>query len=310
MTLTPEQQSVRAKGIGASETPSLVGADPCRKPIDIYLRKLGLTENAETFHTKRGTYLEPALREWASDEIGIKFRPCQSLVLADHPRVLATPDGIDESGKTVLELKSPGPRTCDEWGEDESDAPDRYVIQVCQQILVTNADHGFLAALLDGDLRVYHIERDRELEGVLVDSIEKFWRDHIEKQIPPEVDGSGSWGEFIKARYPRSTRTELIVADSRTEEIVSQYRKAREQAYVADVAEEILRQKLQFIIGDGAGLQGPWGKIYWKNNKPRTVTDWEALAKSLKPAPEKISEFTNERPGARPFSPKFKKEKE
>ena len=255
--LTQEQQKIRSNGIGASESAALVGADPYRGPIDIYARKLGLTENVETFHTKRGTYLEPALRQWASDEIGVKFRPCESLVLSDHPHVLATPDGIDESGKVVLELKSPGPRTRDEWGDDEEGTPDRYVIQVAQQLLVTNADHGFLAALLDGELRVYRIERDRDLEGVLIESIERFWTNHVEKQIPPDVDGSDSWGSFIKSRFPRSCRPDLAVADQRTEEIIEQYRRAREQATISEEAEKLLRHKLQFIIGDGAGLQGP-----------------------------------------------------
>ena len=305
--LSDEQRKVRSTGIGASETAAIMGLDPYRSAIDIYLRKLGLVEEEDSHHTKRGNYLEPALRAWASDVIGKEFEPCDAtFAKPSHPLVKATPDGISWPSKAVLEIKSPGPRTWREWGEGD-DAPDRYVVQVAQQMLVTGCREGYLVAFLGDDLRVYRFERDDELEDEIVKTVERFWREYVETQIPPSPDGSASYREYLERKFPHSVRPQLIRADSSTEGLMIELRKAREERdrIVRDNA--LLEQRIKEIIGDAEGIESPdIGSVTWRNNKTSNVTDWEALARSLTPSAEKVAAFTKKKPGSRVFRPSFK----
>lgn len=282
--LTAEQKQLRAKGIGASESPAILGVDPYRSPLDVYLRKLGLVEDVETHHTERGTFLEPALREWANARLGVRFVASQSLVHPERPHVLATPDGVLADGNrvaAVLELKSPGPRTWHEWGDAEDGVPDRYVVQVAQQMAVTGAEVAHVAALIDGDLRLYKIRRDRELEAFLLDTVERFWREHVEAMTPPEVDGSETAREWLHAKFPRDTAPLRTASDAEAE-LLSEYGNLKAAAKRLDGELELVEQRLKSIIGEAGGLEAPHvGKVTWKSTKGRTSIDWAAMAKHL-----------------------------
>ena len=300
--LTAKQQKIRSKGIGASEVAALMGLDPYRTKLDIYLRKMGLADDVKSFHTDRGNFLEPALRAWASAKVGVQFQGnCPTLTCKDHPQVLATPDGIALDGDTkhVLELKAPGPRTAWEWGDGE-EAPDRYVVQLAQQQLVTEAPDGYLAALVDGDLRTYHYARDPDLEGEIVTAVEKFWRDHIAKKSPPPVDGSASASEYLKRVFPRS-RGDLITADGSTETLLLACKQARIEAKAAEQKAVLLEQQIKSLIGERDGITSPWGKVLWRNNEDGERTDWQGVALALGATPEVIKEHTKTTPGPRVF---------
>jgi putative phage-type endonuclease len=303
--LSEKQLAVRSRGIGASEVAALCGLDPYRSPLDIYLRKKGLTEDQPNYHMARGNYLEPALREWASAEIGLPFVTCDSMLCESHPLVLATPDGISSTiPRDTLELKAPGPRTYHEWG-DGDDAPDRYVMQVAQQMLVAGAACGYLAAFLGEGLKIYHYERDAELESTIVDVIERFWRDHIEKDAAPPVDGSKTAGEWLAKRFPRNGG-KMVTADSKTEELLASLRDTRTELEKLDARKDLLEQQIKEAIGDADGITCPFGKATWKLVKGRSSTDWQSYAKSLGATDDGAKSFIKQADGYRRFLPNFK----
>lgn len=284
--LTIESHELRSKGVGASEVAALVGLDPYSTALDVYMRKLGLVEDVATVHTKRGNYLEPSLRAWASDIIGHDFRPVSStLTHPDHPHVRATPDGVasDATGaiRAVLELKAPGPRTFHEWGEGD-EAPARYVCQVAQQMAVTGADVGYLAAFLGEDLRVYRFDRDPELERELVQACETFWVKHIVPREPPPVDGRRGGEAWLAQRFPEAARATMLRADGETEGLMLRLRDVRAAQSAAEAERDLLEQRLKAVIGDATGLESPAaGRVTWKGVKGRSTVDWQAYARAL-----------------------------
>jgi putative phage-type endonuclease len=310
--LTEKQQEMRAKGIGASETPAILGLDRYRSAVDVYMKKLGLVEDVATHHTARGNYLEPALREWASDKIGVRFEKCDPMIHPEHPRMLATPDGVYREGgriRVTLELKAPGPRMVHEWEEGDDGAPDRVVVQSAQQQCVTGADVGYIAAFLGDDLRVYRVERDRELEVVLAERINEFWTNHIEAQVPPPVDGSESARAWLTRRFPRST-AKMMPPTEKAAELIAELRAARDAAKAAETHQEIVEQRLKEMIGDAAGIDIPnLGKVTWKNNTDTMWTDWPSIARHLGCTKEHEIKFTKSKPGPRVFRTHFPKEK-
>lgn len=314
MTLTDAQKATRRTGIGASEIGALLGMDPYKSAIDIYLRILGLAdEQAESHHIKRGVYLEPALREWASNETRMQFDPPSPRTLRHprHQRVLASPDGvaIDSNGRLVcLELKAPGPHTLHEWGEGD-DAPDRYVMQLHQQMCVWNAASGILAGLVGGELRIYRYERDTEIDAAIISTINDWWVRHIDGGEMPEPDGSRSYGEYLSGKWSK-TRGEIIRADGATEDLLAEYRAARAMRESAEAQEELCKQRLQSVIGDADGIESPVvGKVYWRRSKDRVSTDWKAVAQELSAPTAIVEKHTTTKPGPRVFRPYFAKER-
>ena len=59
--------------------------------------------------------------------------------------------------------------------------------------------------------------------------------------------------------------------------------------------------QIKLRINDRSGAQGSWGKILWRQSKPRRKTDWEDVAREANASPDLIERFTKELPGARPF---------
>lgn len=304
--LTAEQQKTRSTGIGGSETPAIVGLDPYNSALDIWERKTGARndDGGDTHHTERGNFLEPGLRAWASSRLGVTFEASDTLRHPEHQRLVATPDGVwREGGRVmeVLELKSPGPRTLHEWGEGNDEAPLRYVIQVAQEMAVTGARRGRIGALIDGDLRIYTIHRDHELEQQLIDKVNDFWSRYVETNTPPPVDGSSSAREWLARRYPNSSR-EMITPDAALVDLVRRLSLVEIAHTDAEKELELLQQQIKERIGSAYGVEVPGiGKCTWSNVKGRTSIDWQAIAKKLGATEEHEAQFTKTGNGHRSF---------
>lgn len=298
--LTGEQLELRKLGIGGSEIAAIAGMNPWASPFDIYMRKKGLVSDSSSFDTERGQFFEPAIIEWYKHRTKRNVNPCPTLQHKEHPIVIATPDGISiQNDVRGLEVKAPNWRTAEHWGESGTDQiPDYYVPQTMWEAAVLGVNAVDVAALIDGDLRIYTIAHSPKLFEALVDIAERFWRDHIVADNPPPPDGSQRARDWLTKRYPRVVH-DLMDATEEMQTLARLYVECREREKIDAEAKDIAGNRLRALIGDRQGAIAEGVKITWTNNKDSVKTDWQALAMSMGATPELIAKYTSNIPGAR-----------
>jgi hypothetical protein len=188
----------------------------------------------------------------------------------------ASPDALDDGeiveAKTAIHHEDWGePCTIERWTPAAAEVVRAdYYLQVAHQLWVCDAPRAHLAVLLPRrgadpfgllderlDLRVYHIERDREVEAALVERLRGWWRRHVVAGEPLDLDGSPAAGRYL-ARLPASgtaRATEQQVA------LAAAYEVARRQEDEWSAARKRISQELVASAGSASRLDLPVGRV-------------------------------------------------
>lgn len=331
MALSEEQQRIRMTGIGASEIAAIVGKSRWSTPFDIWARKRGqLDPYEETKPQKRGRILEPSVLAWWSEDSGLCLRKSPGTIR--HPTIsiaLATPDAYGSyspRGKPIVYVEAKtgrfGARA--EWGPEGSDEiPAEYLLQTVWGLGVSGLPEAQIPVLFGGDdFRIYRVNADPELFGVLADAAQKFWRDHVEGETAPAIDDSDAASAYLKKRFPSESGDQLLDATAEIERVANRISILKQSKKLTEAELTATENAIREIIGDKLGIVGGFGKVTWKKNRDGTKTDWETVARSLRDdlvsaltqpeigideasdaasfrLDERIEEFTAPTPGAR-----------
>jgi putative phage-type endonuclease len=260
--LTEKQLEIRKKFIGGSEIATIAGLSPYASPIDVYQSKIGIAEQKTGFNLDRGNFLEPALIRWYEHKENATVESCDSLIHPDYDYIAATPDGIatKETGKRILEIKSPGPHTAQHWDDG---VPDYYLPQLTFEMAVTGLKSADMAALIGGDLKIFPIDYDPRLFEALQKIADDFWHNHVLKEIPPQPDNTNSYSEYLAKRFNRNNG-DFITPDGATVDTIYEYKRLKEEIKAKEQELKLLENKLKDVIQENDGLIGDFGKVTWK----------------------------------------------
>jgi putative phage-type endonuclease len=314
----------RKKGIGGTDISAIVGMNPWKTPLDVWLDKTGQAEDTpDNENLWWGREMEPVLAKRYEKETGVKvyIPPVDVLPyrLTMPPWYLGSPDGLINCNEIEMvtpvaeggvDFKTSG--RPQEWGEPGTDdIPQQYIIQAEWYMGLTGAQWWDVAVLLMGFTRkfaIYRVHRDDELIGDLTEAGEKFWKDHVLTGVAPALDGSKSATEYLKRKYPSNLGPMLEPTDAEILATIQSYQYARNNLKHLEREVDGYENILKALVGDFSGLQGPWGSITWKKSKDSEIVDWKSLATSYSDYQTKINKYTTIRPGSRRWLPKFKKE--
>lgn len=299
--------------IGGSVIPKILGRSKWGTPLDAYLElRKEKPETADTTEDQdRGKFLEPALRAWAEKKTGLRFFAPKQTMQADWTWATYSPDGLPiakdfmpektaaeiletagvialEPGAPLLEIKSPRFADGFEWGEPGTDeVPEPYLLQVSWGMMVTGRPSAIIAALIGGELRIYNIARNPDLEAKMLAQAKRFVDQHVIPGAPPPP-GFGD-DAAILARYPRNEKpakkfSELTVAER---DLFASYLVAYKNADSAERVLEAFEPAVKDLIADTAGVERDvsisdfaalfppghvnvptFDRVDWKRNKP------------------------------------------
>lgn len=297
----------RKCGIGGSDVAALLGVSPWRTALDVYYDKVDAPrEEEETEAMRIGTELEDYVAKSYERYTGLRVVRYNSLLVRGHSignlDRLVIPAGEKVAAvrteirtDTLLECKT---SSSNRW----DDVPEHYICQVQHYMgLTERLQHADVAALFLGlrkEFAVYSIERDNSLISAMQEAVEAFWAEHVEKRIPPPPANEADCRRLWEAHEPGK----IAEADDALAEVAARLRVVTDEIKDKEKVVEELRGQLMSAMGDAETLMHGADKLAtWKNNKPSTRTDWQALAERLEPSEELVKEFTITKPGARVF---------
>lgn len=201
----------RYRGIGASESASVLGLDPYQSAFTLFQRKIRLIETPDNEAMKWGRRLETAVADAFAEETGRKVWGGGIMLQSEpFPWLFATPDreqrAQDWDSDGLLEIKTTGAHMSEDWKEE---VPVYYQVQLQHQLLVTGRKRGTVACLIGGQRFVWgDFERHDEFCELLIAKTDEFW-DRVQRGDPPDPDASDSTFETLKHMSERGISVDL-----------------------------------------------------------------------------------------------------
>jgi putative phage-type endonuclease len=317
MSLGASQLAVRRTGITGTDMPAILGLSSFRSPLDVFLDKLGKAPPVEPNEDmERGTFLEDGARRWYAHRTGaIRVDESGTVVSTRNPLIIATPDGVAHfrDGVRALEIKMPS--SAAGWGEPGTDAiPEWYLPQVAWELAALDIEQADVFAVLDGKPRLYHVTRDAELEGLLVEHAARFWRDHVQTGKPPEVTArdAATVTRWMR-RHEGKEAVDFTTLRPEIQTTLEEYLRAYAEESAAAERLALWEARAKVALGTAPGVKNlpeEFGisRIDWRGQKgkPAWKAVAEALAKQHGVNREQLARLAAENTGegARPFTPR------
>jgi len=270
--LTEEQRLKRKNGLGASDTPIIMGYSTFKTPYELYLEKTGLVSNEDDEITEQqywGNALEPAILKRFSEENDLHVTLPDTIYHPDYPFIFANLDGWVAAENAVVEVKCANSFMRKEWDFAANDGiPQVYLIQIAKQVAVTNADKGYCAVLIGGnEYRQFVYKRDLELEKIIIEADKQFWH-CVQNKIEPDPINTSDCRLKYNSPHPDRVSKSTFKTETALHELIELKAKAKELA----IEEDKYKMHLMSHMGNAEYLMDLDGEILatWKANKKGT----------------------------------------
>lgn len=280
----------RRKGLGGSDAAAILGVNPYRSALAVYMDKLGLAPEREDSEAMRqGRDLEQYVAERFVDATGKKVRRCnQILQHKEHDWMLANVDRLVVGEDAGLECKTTSVYNKTDF--DRGDVPPTYYWQCQWYMAVTGHPKWYLAVLiLNRSFHVFEIERNDEHIEVMTARASDFWHNNVLAGVPPLPSGTDGDDELIAIMPHGNDADDVIdIQDFETEITLMQMLKKEK-----DEREQRINTIKQHIAmrldGAEAGRSNHWQITY----KQQTINrlDGDRLKAEL---PEIAAKYTKQ----------------
>lgn len=274
--------------IGASDSPSVLGINPFKSAFQLWAEKTGFAEADDLSGNEAvefGIRLERPVAEAFAERTGRRVEMWPAFSLVRDPQrsfISCTPDAIqecDQRGEGLVQIKTTSAFKAGDW----SDGPPLYYqVQVQQELHVTGYSWGTLVVLIGGQkLRWFDVERNDRFIAALLPKLEDFWQ-MVQKQIPPEVDGSAATAKVLAKLHPADDGSEILLPDEAadwTDEIEA----AKEQIKAAEAMKTAAENRIKAALGDATyGLLRNGARWSWKTQARKSYVVDEATFRVLR----------------------------
>lgn len=299
-----EWLEARRGGIGGSDASSVLGFNPYKSSISVYLEKIrnnNLSRDLEkkdgislinknqfkeevSYKMELGNKLEEFVAREFTLKTGKKVRNINGILKNDnYPFALANIDRAVVGEKAFLECKVTNSFSKKLW---KKEVPMHYQIQMTHYMAVTGATHCYVAALIGNeDLVIHKIYRDEELINKVMNLEKRFWDECVLGESLPNPDGSDDYSNMLQGIYKDSKKEELILFEK--DDLMSRYDEVCELSKDISKEKKTIEQYIQSQMKDYEVAYLGDRKITWKT-QIRNSLDSKKLKKEY---PELVDRY-------------------
>lgn len=274
-----EWLETRRYGIGGSDVSGICGLNNYKSPLNIYLDKVGehVGEHEQSEAAYWGNTLEEVVAREFTKRTGKKVRNRNAILQhKDYPWMLANLDRVVVGENAILECKTASAYLLKDW--DGEEIPDAYILQVQHYLAVTGYEKAYIACLVGGQKFIYkEVEKDQEIIDYLINIEKDFWLNHVEKRVPPPVDGSKASSEVLNIMYPKAIVEEVINLDIEVQDLIKHREELKTKESELEESINEIDNRIKNLMGEHATAVVGEFKITWSN-----VTSKRVDSKKLK----------------------------
>jgi putative phage-type endonuclease len=296
---TPREEwlKLRRDGIGGSDALAVLGLDPWKTRMEVYLDKTGddRAEREQTDAMAWGNYVEGPIAEWFTRQTGIKTRRCGLMQHVDRHWQRVSVDRLTADGG-VLEIKNTNYHRRGEWEDDEGEiVADGAEAQAQHAMAVTGLPHAWFAAQVGGQPPVIRrIDRDDAFIADLTACEAEFWA-LVEARTPPALEGRAS-ADLIARLYPEADDGKTVELSAADVALLREYRKELANESAAKGRKNEIKALITALMGDAgtATFEGQ-AAARWAN-RSRTSVPKEGIAVLREKYPDVAAEVVTDKP--------------
>lgn len=297
----------RKTGIGGSDAGAILGLNPWRTPVDVWLDKTGKTQDQEPNDSMTwGNLLEDLVASQYAERTGQKVRRHnfmlrEGVLLGDIDRLVCLPDGGLPAHQGViratkgLECKT---AARDVWADG---LPAHYEAQVAHYMGLSPTIQSFDIAVLfmaSRKFEVFPVQRNQPVIDAMFQILREWWDRHVVNGDAPapscEDDCKRLWA---------SSRGVQAVATQEVEGALLELKQIAAQISELESQESAAKTKVFAATGEADTLVDMMGKTLatWRSAKDTVKVDWRAVAEAAGASQMLVAKFSETKPGSRRF---------
>ena len=278
-TITREQWlEYRRSGIGGSDASTIVGLNPYSSPYYLFCDKMGaLPEKEDNEAMRQGRDLEQYVANRWMERTGKRVKRNNTMWRSTvWPWMLADIDREVVGENAGLECKTTSVYNKHDFAGGE--IPLTYYVQCQHYMAVMGFDRMYLAVLvLNRGFYDFVIERDEEEISSLSAAEGEFW-DRLQREEPPELDGSDATMTALKQLYPNEDSGLELTLPSDTASELKQFQHIQEAITDLQSERDAIKARTMARMGEAALAVAQDMTCSWVTRR-RTSVDTAALKK-------------------------------
>jgi len=274
----------RMKGIGGSDISAIMGVNPWKSPLDVYLDKVGESEPLEdNFPMRLGRAMEATLRQSYEElhSCTIDHSEGEHLLIFEDGIFYHHPDGI-----VRLQIKATPDdhlweaKSSSRYSAWKNGPPIEVVLQCQWGLMISGLPKCVVSLSLGGrEYREFEILPDKDMWLEMIDAANDFWKNNVERGNPPDPSGSESDRVWLDKAFEE--RESVAPLTSNLVELGMQMVQCRTELKAVEKKEALLSQLLQKEMGDYSAAAGDNFRVTWKRPKPRQTLNKNQLIYGL-----------------------------
>lgn len=236
----------RRKGIGGSDVAAILGLSPFKTAYQVYREKRKEVGDWKGNNlTDWGKRMEPAIRQWYSDQTGRNVRlPDKIMYHEKYPFMLASLDGFTDDQR-IVEIKTA--RSGKGWGEPgTNEIPDYYAVQCHHYMIVTGFDVTDVpVSVSGGSPELYEVPADKEIAEMIIETCATFWKRVVDGNPPDPITFADAVSRFGKIKSEG-----VVIASSGALHCVNNIKSIRQEITTLEEKEERLKGNLIITLGE------------------------------------------------------------